>query len=419
MENMERIKKILIEQGAIGRENGKTISEYGTLTENDGVTRPAGTEKDKKTRDYFVDLCKKNGFEPFIDVFGNIFVTLRGSSPDEGIIMMGSHLDSVVHGGMFDGTMGVFSALEVLLRCKESGYRNRRDIVAVAFTGEEGSAFHQPMLGSNGFTGNIGREKLWTLKNRDEIDFKSAMQRIEYLGDSEFPGKPEYYLEYHIEQGPVLEEKGKEIGIVTSITGQCVLSLEFEGIQGHSGTTPMEMRSDALVRAADIIASVDRIARDASKKYRNHSVGTVGELSVDPGRFNVIPGHVNMKIDLRSEQSESLAFMKKKVLDEIEREKFGVKIKYSIVAEVEPSIMSDEVMNAIRSSVSTLGFSSMDMPSGAGHDTIPISRISKAGMIFVPSIRGLSHTPLEWTNFSDVEKGLEVLAGTVKILDRA
>ena len=416
MENRERIREILIEQGSIGRENGKKISRYIDLTADDGVTRPAGTDPDKKTRDYFTELCRKNGFDPFVDVFGNIFVTLQGTDP--GIIMMGSHLDSVVHGGMFDGAMGVFSSLEVLLRLKESGYKNKKTLVVAAFTGEEGSAFHQPMLGSNGFTGNIPREKLWAIKNRDGVDFKSAMQRIEYLGDSEFPGKPEYYLEYHIEQGPVLEEKKKQIGIVTSITGQCVLSVEINGIQGHSGTTPMEMRRDALVRAAEIIELVDRTAREASAKYKNHSVGTVGELSVDPGRFNVIPGHVSMKIDLRSEHGDSLAYMKKNVISELETTSNGINIKYTIVAEVEPSIMSTEVMDAIRSSVKSLGFSYMDMPSGAGHDTIPISKISKAGMIFVPSIKGLSHTPLEWTDFEDVERGVEVLEGAVKNLDK-
>jgi allantoate deiminase len=416
MEDNNRIKKILIEQGSIGRENGKKISSYEELSINDGVTRPAGTDLDKKTRDYFTELCKRNRFEPFVDVFGNIFVTLEGKEP--GVIMMGSHLDSVVHGGMFDGAMGVFSAFEVLMRLRESGYKNKKTIVVAAFTGEEGSAFHQPMLGSNGFTGNIPKEKLWTVKNRDGVDFKSAMQRIEYLGDSEFPMKPEYYIEYHIEQGPVLEEKKKQIGIVTTITGQCVLSVELHGIQGHSGTTPMSMRNDALVRAADIIAMVDRTAREASAKYKNHSVGTVGELSVDPGRFNVIPGHVSMKIDLRSEHSDSLAYMKKDVISELETQKNGVKIDYTIVAEVEPSIMSQEVMESIRSSVKSLGFSYMDMPSGAGHDTIPISKISKAGMIFVPSIKGLSHTPLEWTDFEDVERGIEVLEGAVKNLDK-
>ena len=416
MEKGDRIREILIEQGSIGRENGKRISRYGNLTANDGVTRPAGTDLDKKTRDYFTELCKRNGFEPFVDVFGNIFVTQEGTEP--GVIMMGSHLDSVVHGGMFDGAMGVFSAFEVLMRLKESGYKNKKTIVVAAFTGEEGSAFHQPMLGSNGFTGNIPKEKLWMVKNRDGVDFKSAMQRIEYLGDSEFPMKPEYYLEYHIEQGPVLEEKKKQIGVVTSITGQCVLSVELHGIQGHSGTTPMAMRSDALVRAAEIIAKVDRIAREASDRYRNHSVGTVGELSVDPGRFNVIPGNVSMKIDLRSEHDDSLAYMKKNVISELETRKNGVKIDYSIVAEVEASIMSPEVMEAIRSSVKSLGFTYMDMPSGAGHDTIPISKISKAGMIFVPSIKGLSHTPLEWTDFEDVERGIEVLEGAVKNLDK-
>ena len=147
-------------------------------------------------------------------------------------------------------------------------------------------------------------------------------------------------------------------------------------------------------------------------------MGTVGELSVDPGRFNVIPGHVAMKIDLRSEHGDSLAYMKKNVISELETVNNGINIRYTIVAEVEPSIMSNEVMDAIRSSVKSLGFSYMDMPSGAGHDTIPISKISKAGMIFVPSIKGLSHTPLEWTDFEDVERGVEVLEGAVKNLDK-
>ena len=152
MEKGDRIREILIDQGSIGRENGKKISRYMDLTADDGVTRPAGTDLDRKTRDYFTELCRKNGLDPFVDVFGNIFVTLQGTDP--GIIMMGSHLDSVVHGGMFDGAMGVFSSLEVLLRLRESGYKNKKTLVVAAFTGEEGSAFHQPMLGSNGFPGN-------------------------------------------------------------------------------------------------------------------------------------------------------------------------------------------------------------------------------------------------------------------------
>jgi Acetylornithine deacetylase/Succinyl-diaminopimelate desuccinylase and related deacylases len=139
---------------------------------------------------------------------------------------------------------------------------------------------------------------------------------------------------------------------------------------------------------------------------------------VEPGRFNVIPGHAVMKIDLRSEHGESLAYMKKRVIEELENNKNGVNVKYSIVAEVEPSIMSDKVMDAIRASVKSLGFSGMDMPSGAGHDTIPMSKIAEAGMIFVPSIKGLSHTPLEWTDFKDVENGLEVLLQSVKNLDK-
>ncbi|MEM0140137.1 MAG: M20 family metallo-hydrolase [Ferroplasma sp.] len=413
MDNGERLKNIIIEQGSLGRENGKRIDSFNELTVEDGVTRPAGTEHDRKTRDYFVSLCHKNGFEPFIDIYGNIFVELKGR--EDGIIMIGSHLDSVVDGGMFDGAMGVFSALEVLLRLKEEGYKNRKTIVAAAFTGEEGSAFHQPMLGSSGYTGFIKKGDLWKLKNREGKDFKSVMQSIEYLGDSEFKKKPEYYLEYHIEQGPILEEKSKDIGIVTSITGQCVIEVKIKGIQGHSGTTPMDMRNDALVTAVGIVKEVNSIAIEASTKFRNHSVGTVGELNVEPNRFNVIPGDVYLKIDLRSEASDSLHYMKNDVMEKLDKLKQDA--AFSIVAEVEPSIMSDEVIGAIQKSVSNLGFSNMKMPSGAGHDTIPISKIAKAGMIFVPSHLGLSHTPLEWTDFKYVEEGLEVLIGAVKNLD--
>jgi allantoate deiminase len=409
----DRIKEIIIEQGSIGRKNGAKVRSIKELGNDDGVTRPAGTELDKKTRDYFTGLARKYGFEPFIDIYGNIFVSMKGEIPE--IIMMGSHLDSVVEGGMFDGAMGVFSAFEILLRLKESGYKNRHTLVVAAFTGEEGSAFHQPMLGSHGYTGFIGKDKLWALKNREGQDFKSVMQKIEYLGDSEFNGKPDYYMEYHIEQGPVLEKEKKDIGIVTSITGQCVLSLNIKGEQGHSGTTPMEMRSDALVTAAGIVCYVDSIAREASKKFNNHSVGTVGELTVYPGRFNVIPGRAEMKIDLRSEHWDSLAFMKKNVIDKISKDK---RIDYSIVSEVEPSIMDDKVIDAIQKSVDSLGYTNMKMPSGAGHDTIPLSKIAKAGMIFVPSVKGLSHTPMEWTDFEYVEKGIQVMLNALKILDK-
>ncbi len=413
MNEQDRLYNILMEQGSIGRKNGRRIESPDLLTESDGVTRPAGTENDKKTRDYFVSLCRKNGFEPFIDIYGNIFITLPGKESD--IIMMGSHLDSVIDGGMFDGAMGVFSALEVLIRLREEKYKNRKTIVAAAFTGEEGSAFHQPMLGSHGYAGLISKDDLWKLKNRDGKDFKSAMQDIGYLGTSEFTGKPGYYIEYHIEQGPMLEKMNMGIGIVTSITGQCVIRVNIKGIQGHSGTTPMDMRDDALVKAAAIIKNVNSTAMETSKKFNNHSVGTVGELNVEPNRFNVIPGHVCMKIDLRSEASDSLHYMKDIVISYLKT--FKAPVQFSIITDVEPSIMSDDVINAIEKSLSDLSFSSMKMPSGAGHDAIPISKISEAGMIFVPSHLGLSHTPLEWTDFSYIEKGVQVLLGTVKNLD--
>ncbi len=414
-EEFERLKKTLIEEGKLGRISGKVVKNFNDITENDGVTRPSGSVKDKETRDYFLELLKSYGLDIFIDKFGNIFGTLKGNSDE--YIFVGSHLDSVIEGGMFDGAMGVFGGLEAIKRIKDSGYKNKKNITIVAFTGEEGSSFHIPMLGSHAFAHIITDEEIKNVKNREGKTLFEAMDGIKYNGKEEFHGKPKYYIEFHIEQGPILEAENKQIGVVDSITGQVVIDVNFTGIQGHSGTTPMYMRKNAYIPAAELALYVDKIAREAEAKYKKHSVGTVGEIYVKPNRFNVIPGYVEIKIDLRSPDNDSLLYMKENVLIKLKELNGKISVKYSIVSEVKPTILSKDVIKIIEKSTKDNKFSYKIMPSGAGHDTIPISRICKAGMIFVPSKNGISHSPFEWTDFREIESGVRILVDSIMKLD--
>lgn len=414
----DRFREIFLTQGSIGRNSRKKVENFSNISPEDGVFRPAGSQKDKKTRDYFVGLAREHGLNVEVDKFGNIFASLQ-KYKKESTIFVGSHLDSVINGGTLDGPLGVFGGLEAVLRLLESGYTNKSRITVVAFTGEEGSAFSPPILGSSLFSGFMSEEKADEIERNDGKTLSEVLDSIGYKGRKRYPHIPEFYVEMHIEQGPVLEKEKKQIGIVNKIAGQVVLSLTIAGEQGHSGTTPMNVRRDPLVTTSKLVIFINELAKDTSKKFNNHSVGTVGEINVSPNRFNVIPGEIKMKIDLRSEDTEALEYMKTALTKKINRtsEETGIKIDYNLVHYMEPSIMSQDVVRVLESSVNELGFSYKIMPSGAGHDAVHMSKIAKTAMIFVPSRKGVSHSPFEWTDFESLERGIELLTITIKRLD--
>lgn len=411
----------MIETGSFGRTPPESIERYEQLDPEHGVTRPTGTEGNKKIRDYAVARMKEAGLEVKVDRLGNIFGRKEGSKTDKGTIMSGSHLDSVINGGMFDGALGVFAAIEAVRRMNDDGFENERPIEVVVFTGEEGAVFSPTLLGSTALVGNMSVDEALNRKNAVGQTLGEALEDMGYKGSFERSlDDVEYFIEMHIEQGPVLDKEGISIGVVESIVGIAWIMLTILGEANHAGTTPMIMRKDALVAASDIISFVNKRARDMVEKLGAATVGTVGKLNVFPNGTNIVPGKVEMGIDIRDVAQENMESLRNDTLEfakDIEK-KYGVNIYTELPPLHTPAKLSDEVANMIDSSARQIGIVPKRMNSGAGHDSQNMARRAKVGMIFLPSVRGISHAPLEWTNWEDIERGAALLAQTLKNLSR-
>ena len=270
---VDRLKRDLIETGSIGRTPPKKIERYDQLDSENGLMRPTGTAANKEMSDYAAERMKEIGLEVKIDKVGNMFGRKEGSKTNKGVVMCGSHLDSVLNGGMLDGALGVFAGIEAVRRMKDEGFENERPIEIVVFTGEEGSAFSPTLLGSSVLVGKMTVEEAWNRKNAAGQTLREALDSIGYVGD--FVRKlddVEYSVEMHIEQGPVLFKEGISVGIVENIVGLSWIMATITGEENHAGTTPMKMRKDALVAASDIISFVNRRANrylTFSKRLKN------------------------------------------------------------------------------------------------------------------------------------------------------
>ena len=293
MDTEDILFKEMVEQGKLGRPGGVRVDTYDKLDPERGMTRVTGSKADKEVRDLVVDLMKKANLKVSIDAAGNIFGKLSGKGK---AILVGSHVDSVVNGGQFDGALGVFTAIEAVRRLQEEDFRHRRPIEIVVYSGEEGSSFKYGLLGSSVLTGKLSIEEAYEVRNREGLRYGDSLNTIQYKGKGlKNLDDYEYALELHIEQGPILEQKEYDIGIVENITGLTWMHGEIEGAQGHAGTTPMAMRKNALVAASKLIDFADRTAKDTGPT----TVATIGELYTFPNMPNVIPGEVVFELDAR------------------------------------------------------------------------------------------------------------------------
>jgi len=418
---VDRLKEDLIETGSFGRTPLKRIERYEQLDPQKGVTRPAGTEENRKIRDYAVGRMKETGLSVKIDKVGNIFGRKEGSKTNKGSVMSGSHLDSVINGGMFDGSLGVFGAIEAVRRMDDESFDNERPLEVVVFTAEEGSAFSPILLGSSVLVDKLSVDEALNRKNTRGQTLEEVLENMGYKGD--FEGSlddVEYMVETHIEQGPVLYREKIPIGIVENISGVAWVMATILGEENHAGTTPMRMRKDALVAASDIISFVNKRANEMVKELGASTVGTVGKLNVFPNGTNIVPGKVEMGIDIRDVVQKNMEGLKNetlKAMKDIEK-KYGVDISTELPPMHIPVKLSDEVVNMIDNSARQVGVMTKRMNSGAGHDSQNMAEKVKTGMIFVPSVNGISHAPLEWTNWEDIENGVKVLTQTLKNLSR-
>lgn len=384
-------------------------------TDKGGVCRLALTDVDKAARDLFVTWCKEAGCTITIDKMGNIFGRREGKSPDSPPVMTGSHIDSQPTGGRFDGIYGVLSGLEVIRALNDAGVETDAPIEVAAWTNEEGSRFAPAMVASGVFAGVFDLEYGLSRADLDGKTMGEELERIGYAGDVPM-GKPvKAFFEAHIEQGPILENEGKTIGVVTDAQGQRWYECEFTGQEAHAGPTPMKTRRDALVGAARIVDAVNRIGLEHSPL----ACATVGLLQVFPNSRNTIPGRVFFAIDLRHPDDDTLSTMDKKVRAAIAKvaEELKLETKLEEIWYSPPVHFDPECVAAVRKAAEAHGMDHRDIVSGAGHDACYISRVAPTSMVFIPCEDGISHNEVENTTPEFAAAGCQVLLDAM--LERA
>jgi N-carbamoyl-L-amino-acid hydrolase len=387
----------------------RSIEELGRIgeTPRGGLTRVALTDEDKRGRDWLVARMRETGLRVTVDQMGNIFGERAGTAALPPV-MMGSHADSVPTGGKYDGQLGVLCGLEAIRSLNDAGIRTRHPVTLVIFTNEEGARFQPAMIASGVMAGKIALEDAYNARDRDGIRLVDELERIGYLGSEPCVPRPfRAYLELHIEQGPVLEEERLSVGVVEGIVAIAWSRLTIHGVQDHAGPTPMRIRHDALVAAAEVVAGVRRIAREIGGDL----VTTVGTLTVTPNIVNAIPGMVTLSIDMRDPTTATLerarGLLDAVVKEACERE--GVRYDLQHYWQVPYTPFAPDVIAAVERAAQATGARSRRMRSGAGHDAQYMAAIGPAGMIFVPSRDGRSHCEEEFTAIADIEDGANTL----------
>lgn len=377
-------------------------------TPKGGVNRQAFTDLDRQARDLFVEWCRAEGCTIRIDAIGNIFARRPGQDADAPGVMTGSHLDSQPTGGKFDGAYGVMAGLEVIRTLNQHAIQTRAPIEVVAWTNEEGCRFPPCMMGSGVFTGQLALDAMLAQTDAGGMTAGEALDAIGYRGSDRIDrDNVKAFFECHIEQGPVLEDTGNAVGVVVGALGQKWFDLTLTGMEAHAGPTPMSLRRDAMLGAAEITLAVNRIANACQP----HGRGTVGMLQLHPGSRNVIPGQVRMTIDLRHFAPDTLAAMAAELRQIVEQtsQRHGLSAELTPTADFAPEHFADSCVSAVRRAAEVLGCSHMDIVSGAGHDAIFMGRIAPAGMIFVPCEGGISHNEIENAAPGDLHEGCNVL----------
>lgn len=380
-------------------------------TAKGGLHRLALSQEDKQMRDLFVDWMREAGLAVRVDDFGNIYGRREGKDNNAPVVAIGSHLDTQPTGGRFDGVLGVLAALEVVRVLNDHQIETDFPIEIVNFTNEEGARFGPPMQGSGGLTEVFTQDFVYGSTDKEGITFKEALEEIGYLGEKENRLTiAKNYVELHIEQGPVLEEKDLSIGIVEGIQGMSWLKVHIKGRNSHAGPTPMESRKDALVVAAKMIIAANEI----TKQYPG-LLTTVGKINNYPNVENIVPGEVEIKIDIRHPEDDIRKQATEELIEQCSAIAHHHQVEMTCTTEWDSSatIFADEVIEAVEEACDLLNYSSMKMFSGAGHDAKYMNEITKTGMIFVKSIGGISHNEAELTLDEDLVKGANVLLHVV------
>jgi hydantoinase/carbamoylase family amidase len=384
------------------------------------VTRLVFSVKELRSRQVLIHLMRQAGLKIHIDGIGNIFGRLEGRDSKAPAVLAGSHLDTVVHGGKYDGPVGVIGALEAVRTINENRIAVRSPLEVVCFVGEESSRFGFSTLGSSLVAGEVQAKDLTNAVDAQGTKLADILASLGIAaknlhGLARDPKSLKAYLELHIEQGPILEAIGKRIGLVTSIAAPSRFKVIFAGQADHSGTTPMEMRKDALVAAALLIEFVEKTCRRFSSMAKGRVVGTVGAMKIEPGVINAVPGRAELQVDIRGITAPSKTRVARLVKQEAQRiarrRKIGVELL--TLREENPVPLDRRLLKVTKAICDERNLVYEIMPSGAGHDAMQMAKITPAGMIFIPSQRGISHNPAEWTSPDDIGLGAQLLMETM------
>ena len=384
------------------------------------VTRLVFSVKELRSRQLLIHLMRQAGLKIHIDAIGNIFGRLDGANPKAPAVLAGSHLDTVIHGGKYDGPVGVIGALEAVRTIRENNIAFRSPLEVVCFVGEESSRFGFSTLGSSLVAGEVRPKDLTNAVDQQgtklaDVLASLGISRRNLSAIKRNPNGLKAYLELHIEQGPILEAKKKRIGLVTAIAAPSRFRVVFIGQADHSGTTPMEMRKDALVASAQLIEYVEKTCRKFSSMAKGRVVGTVGAMRIEPGVINAVPGKAELSVDIRgitARSKDRVATMVKQEAGAIARAR-GIGVEILPIREEHPVPLDKRLLRMTKDICDEKGLDYEIMPSGAGHDAMQMAKITPAGMIFVPSTRGISHNPLEWTDPEDICLGAQLLMETM------
>lgn len=381
---------------------------------NGGISRPSFSKADLQAREWLKARIKDAGLEVRQDGAGNIFGRLEGEGKGK-TIMAGSHIDTVLNGGAYDGSLGVLSALECLRRVKEEGVKLAKPLEVVSFTDEEGNLVGD-FLGSRAFIGCLNCELLEKGITQFGAPLSEILNGTDFTIDSimnAYKDRPELeaFLEVHIEQGPVLEMEEKNIGIVDKIAGKNYWMCAFTGKAGHAGTTPIEFRQDAFLGLADF--SLKGTHYVATKHYG--SMITVGKIHLHPGAFSIIPERAEFTLDFRSASADSLKDLEEtlpQIANDIASTR-GLQFNFKMIDKTVPVGIPRRLLDILESGCKKLNFTYMFLPSGAGHDAQILSEVTDSAMIFIPCVDGISHSPEEKVNWEDVERGANLLLQSI------
>ncbi|MGG0719810.1 M20 family metallo-hydrolase [Robertmurraya massiliosenegalensis] len=420
---MENYDESYNQHGVNGKRLAYRLNEIAKigLSDQNGSDRPGFSRGELAAKKLISKWMKEAGLDVYQDGAGNIIGRLVGSDSTLPSIMSGSHVDSVPNGGHFDGPLGVLASLEIVEAWNATGYHPKKSYEVVIFSDEEGARFNGGLLGSQALVGDYDIEKLKKLISTDSLTFEEVLTEIGLSIDSyqkslrDF-SNVELFIEVHIEQGKRLERAGLPCGIVSGIAGPCWLEVRFKGKAGHAGNTPMNDRNDALVAASEFITTVSRLPGTIN----DTAVATIGKMNISPNGVNVIPGEVRLFVDIRDIYEETRNKLVNNIIYEAESiaNIHQMEVSYKKTMDIPPVPIKEENQLLLEEVLKEQGIVPIRIPSGAGHDAMIIGKKTDIAMLFVKSINGVSHNPLEWSELNDCVQSVHVLKRFIEKLNQ-